>query len=109
MEQDNLNHHRIKDLSILKSSPGTFTKEFLQSYKYKNHSKELISDLDDEEENRQIKINKDKYQSDVLSTSATSTNQNQSSLTDDVNKKKIHSSSPPDYTPKIDKCKLNKN
>jgi hypothetical protein len=97
MEQDDLNHHQIKDL---KSSPETFTKEFLQSYKYKNNSTELISDLDDD--NDQIKINKDKYESDVLSTSTTSTNQNESSsITDDIHQEKIHSNS----TPKIDRRK----
>jgi len=109
MEHDDLNHHQIKDLSILQTSPGTFTKEFLQSYKYKNHSNELISDLDDDEENQEIKINKDTYQSDVLSTSTTSTNQNQSYITDDIHHEKIHSniiiSSTSNSTPKINRCK----
>jgi hypothetical protein len=94
MEQDNLNHqhHSIKDLSLLKSSPETFTKEFLQSYKYKNHSTEFISDLDDDDDNRpQINI-KDKYESDALSTSSSSTtNQNESSVTDEIHQEKLHS------------------
>ncbi len=90
-EEDDLNH---KDLSAFKSSPETFTKEFLQSYKYKNHSSELISDLDDEQ------MDKDKYQSDVLSTSTISTNQNESSFIDEVNQEKISSTS--NYSTKID-------
>ncbi len=109
-EEDDLNHHHhhpIKDLSVFKSSPGTFTKEFLQSYKYKNHSTELISDLDDDDNQR---MNKDKYHSDALSTSTISTNQNESSLTDEANQDKIHSNPTasststltPHYTTKID-------
>jgi len=108
MEQDDRNHYQNKDLSILQSSssPGTSTKEFLQSYKYKNQSTEFISDLDDDddEENQRMKINKDKYQADVLSTSTISTNRNESSLTDEINQKKIHSNVTitSNFTPKID-------
>jgi hypothetical protein len=92
-EEDDLNH---KNLSVFKSSPETFTKEFLQSYKYKNHSSELISDLDDDDE----QMDKDKYQSDVLSTSTISTNQNESLFIDEVNQEKISSTS--NYPTKID-------
>jgi len=112
-EEDDLNHHHhpIKDVSVFKSSPGTFTKEFLQSYKYKNHSTELISDLDDDDNQR---MNKDKYHSDALSTSTISTNQNESSLTDEANQDKIHSNPTasststltPHYPTKIDTRKL---
>ncbi len=107
MEQDDRNHYQNKDLSILQSSssPGTSTKEFLQSYKYKNQSTEFISDLDDDdEENQRMKINKDKYQGDVVSTSTISTNRNESSLTDEINQKKIHSNVTitSNFTPKID-------
>ncbi|CAF3544250.1 unnamed protein product [Rotaria sordida] len=120
MEQDDMNY-QTKDSSILQTSPKTFTKEFLQSYQqstYKNNSNELISDLDDDDDdddvddydydkNQQIKRNfnyydqnKNKYQSDVLSTSTTSLNQHQylldnrqqhdSLLLDDINQPKIN-------------------
>lgn len=98
--------HEQDDLSILQSSPGTFTKDFLQSYKYKNHSKEFISDLDDDEDNNErFLINREKYQSDALSSSSTTT-----SMTDDINQdKKIYSNpinlSTSNYTPKIDRRK----
>ena len=63
-EPDELNYRT--DLSAYqKSSPETFTKEFLQSYKYENPSRDLISDVDDED--------RDKYHSDALSSSSTST------------------------------------
>jgi hypothetical protein len=89
-EQDDIGH-QTKDLSILQSSPGTFTKEFLQSYqqsKYKNHPNDLVSDLDDDEQERKENYNyydknKNKYQNDILSTA--SSNQYQSSLADQVN------------------------
>ncbi|CAF3497184.1 unnamed protein product [Rotaria sp. Silwood1] len=112
-EQDDINY-QTKDLSILQSSPKTFTKEFLQSYQqstYKNNSHELISDLDDDDnnnnKNQQIHRNfnyydqnKNKYQSDISSMSTTSLNQHEyladnrqqhdSSLSDDVNQTKMN-------------------
>ena len=89
-EDDDTNrHHTTKTLSAFKSSPETFTKEFLQSYKSKNHSRELISDLYDDDE----QIDKDEYHSDALSTSTVSTNQNESSLADEVNQEKLSSAS----------------
>ncbi|CAF2554581.1 unnamed protein product [Rotaria sp. Silwood2] len=116
-EQDDMNY-QTKDSSILQSSPKTFTKEFLQSYQqsiYKNNSNELISDLDDDDDdnnnnndkNQQIKRNfnyydqtKNKYQSDISSTSTASLNQHEylldnrrqydSSLSDDINQTKIN-------------------
>lgn len=108
-EQDDLNYP-IKDSSILQTSPGTFTKDFLQSYKYKNHSKEYLSDLDDDDDDdinddqKRFHRNRDKYQSDALSTSTTSTNQNESIMTDDINQDRIHLSTS-NYTPKIDRRK----
>ncbi|CAF3748329.1 unnamed protein product [Adineta steineri] len=104
-EQDDVHHH-TKDSSILQTSPGTFTKEFLQSYqqtKYKDNPTELISDLDDDDDDiknrQQIKekygyydTNRDKYQSDILSTSTVSSNQHESSLIDEVNQARIRPS-----------------
>ena len=124
-EQDDVHYH-TKDSSILQTSPGTFTKEFLQSYqqtKYKNNQTELISDLDDDDDDdvknkQQIKekynyydTNRDKYQSDILSTS--SSNQHESSLIDEVNQAKIRPSATtstittvtPNFADKIHSCK----
>ncbi|CAF2168879.1 unnamed protein product [Rotaria magnacalcarata] len=110
LEQDDLSY-QTKDSSILQSSPKTFTKEFLQSYQlsqYKNNSNEIISDLDDDDDNqyRQIKRNlnyydqnKDKYSRDILSTSLNQyeyvsdhRRENDSSLSDDINQTKVNSS-----------------
>jgi hypothetical protein len=96
-EQDDIGA-QTKDLSILQSSPGTFTKEFLQSYqqsKYKNNPNDLVSDLDDDEQERKGNYdyydkNKTKYQSDILSTA--SSNQYESSLVDQVNQANVRSS-----------------
>ena len=89
-EQDEINHRSFK------SSPGTFAKEFLHSYKYKNHSNDLISDLDDEE-HEQTQLNTAKYQSDALSYSSTpSINRNESTLTDQLGH---HSNLRSTYTP----------
>ena len=124
MEEEHDVNHPTKDLSVLKSSPGTFTKEFLQSYqqvKYKNHSDDLVSDLDDDDERDEIEQrnrnynyqneNKEKYQSDALSTSTTSSNQHEylthnhhqheSSFSDEVNQARISSSATPSSTSTI--------
>ena len=106
MEHDDVNHK-----PPFKSSPGTFTKEFLQSYKSKNHSKELLSDLDDEE-HEVTRMNTGKYQSDALSSSSTlSINRSGSTLMDDLGREKLHHSNPTSlirstYTPINDTRKL---
>jgi hypothetical protein len=94
MEDDDTINHPVKDSSILQSSPGTFTKDFLQSYqglKYKKNPTDLVSDLDDDDQNQQIKINYNRH--DVLSSSSSSslTQQYQSSVSDDVKQDKVHS------------------
>lgn len=85
-EQDEINQRSFK------SSPGTFAKEFLHSYKYKNPSNELISDLDDDEHDR-TRLNTTKYQSDALSSSSMlSIQRNESTLTDQFVHDKLHHS-----------------
>jgi hypothetical protein len=93
MEDDDDINHQTKDFSILQTSPGTFTKDFLQSYqgvKYNRNSNDIVSDLDDDEYIQQIKTNYN--HSDVLSTSnSSSTQQHESVISDDVKQDNIHS------------------
>ncbi|UJR28875.1 hypothetical protein I4U23_010097 [Adineta vaga] len=97
-------YHQTKDSSILQSSPGTFTKDFLQSYqqsKFKNYPTEIVSDVDDDDDddndnkqktkengNYYEEYQDNKYQSDALSTSTISSHQpeiNQSRLRSSAN------------------------
>ena len=75
-EQDDINR-KAKDLSILQSSPATFTKDFLHSYQQSNcndHSTDLISDVDENDNDdyrqslhRNFKFNDREKSSDILS------------------------------------------
>ncbi|CAF1231475.1 unnamed protein product [Adineta ricciae] len=98
-EQDD-GHYQPKDSSILQSSPGTFTKDFLQSYQQSKgqtyHSaREVISDVDNDTE-----VNEDKQtvkyyeanQSDVLSTSAASSHSPHLSPIGELNQSRLRSS-----------------
>ena len=86
LQEQNEIKQRMKDSSILQSSPGTFTKDFLHSFqqsKHETHSTELVSDLDDEDTPLRRTVSPDryeKYQSDALSTSNASSHQHGYSL-----------------------------
>ena len=78
-----------KESSILQTSPGTFAREFLQSCRqssFKNHSTELLSDIDDDDKEVAKNFNnknqqQQHYARDVLSSSTTSSNQQEYSST----------------------------
>lgn len=82
LQEQNEIKRQMKDASILQSSPGTFTKDFLHSFeqtKHETRSTELVSDLDDEDPpplGRHLSSDQyEKCQSDALSTSNASSHQ----------------------------------
>ena len=115
-EQDD-GHYQPKDSSILQSSPGTFTKDFLQSYQQSkgqtSHSaREVISDVDNDTE-----VNEDKQtvkyyeanQSDVLSTSAASSHSPHLSPIGELNQSRLRSSATISSTTTITPNSIEKN
>jgi hypothetical protein len=120
IDQDD-NKRQTKEPSVLQTSPGTFARDFLQSFRQsslKNNSTEFHSDIDDADKEvarnfHTTKNNKKKsqhYEGDVLSASTISSNHhgyssvhhyhhyeqiiqpNLSSLSDELNQAKVSSS-----------------
>jgi hypothetical protein len=119
LEQDDNKRQTKETSSILQTSPGTFARDFLQSFRqsssYKNNSTEFHSDIDDADKEvaRNFHTNKtlQQYEGDNLSTSTISSNHhgyssvhhnhhhyeqiiqpNLSSLSDELNHAKVSSS-----------------